>query len=78
MSTIVRVNYIASPTSVTETRFVEGGRSIQEYLEDVEGLSSTKNVAVEVDGEEADMYEEIYDGMTICISQLKTASGRVI
>jgi len=76
MSAIVKINYIASPTSATETRFVEGGRSIQEYLEDVEGLSSTKNVAVEVDGEEADLDEEIYDGMTISLSQLKTASGR--
>lgn len=79
MSSVIKVHFIASPTSASETRFVEDGRTIAEYLSDVEGLSSTKNITVEIDNEVATHAElhdqEIYDGMTVSISQKKTDSG---
>jgi len=72
---LVSINYTASPTSSSITRYVQEGVSIKEYLEDVEGLDSFKAISVEVDGVPADLDDEIWDGMAISIAQKKTASG---
>ena len=76
MSNLVTVKFIASPTSAPQTRYVEGDRSIQEYLEDIEGITSFKNITVEVDGAPASLSADIEDEMVISISQKKTDSGR--
>ena len=76
MSNLVTVKFIASPSSAPQTRYVEGDRTIREYLEDIEGITSFNNISIEVDGGPASLSAEIEDGMVIAVSQKKTDSGR--
>jgi hypothetical protein len=75
MANLIKITFQASPTSSPATRIVESGRTIQEYLEDVEGITSFNNITVLVDGEPMYLSEDIEDGMSISITHKKTDSG---
>jgi hypothetical protein len=72
-----KVRFAASPSSTPETRYIQDGLSVGEYLEEVEGITSLSNVTVEVNGEAANLNADVEDGDTITLAQKKTASGCV-
>jgi len=73
---LVSINFTASPTSASVTRFVQDGCTISEYLQEVEGINSFKDITVEVDGAPTDLDNDLEDGMNITIAQKKTDSGQ--
>jgi glycine cleavage system H lipoate-binding protein len=72
-----KITFQASASSSPVTRYIQDGITLGEYLEDVESVTTLSNVTVEVNGEPADLNEELENGDAVSISQKKTASGQV-
>jgi sulfur carrier protein ThiS len=70
-----KITFQASAASSPQTRYIQDGITVGEYLDEVEGFTSLGSVTVEVNGEPFDLNTELSDGDAVSIAQKKTASG---